>query len=170
MNFPKPPPPVSRLGRHRILSPTAGVKVSPLCLGAMNFGDAWKSLLGECTKDTAFAMLDYFYSQGGNFIDTAVYYQNGESESWLGEWMELHGRRDEMVIATKYTGPQCLHLGEKVIQSNFGGNSAKSLYTSVEMSLRQLRTTYIDLVRKDLCYYVICFSSDYPTPIRQYQH
>jgi hypothetical protein len=40
--FPKHPPPVSSLGRYRLLSPTAGVRVSPLCLGAMNFGDKWK--------------------------------------------------------------------------------------------------------------------------------
>lgn len=44
--------------------------------------------MGECSKDTAFEMLDYFYEQGGNFIDTAVNYQNEESEMWVGEWME----------------------------------------------------------------------------------
>lgn len=65
---PKPP---SLLGYHRILSPTAGVRVSPLCLGAMNFGENWKEALGECTKETAFEMLDFFYESGGNFIDTA---------------------------------------------------------------------------------------------------
>jgi aryl-alcohol dehydrogenase-like predicted oxidoreductase len=146
MSFPNPPTPASLLGRHRILAPTAGVRVSPLCLGAMNFGDAWKSMLGECNKETAFAMLDYFYSQGGNFIDTAVNYQFNESETWLGEWMELHGRRDEMVIATKFTGSQLMQLGDKVIQSNFGGNSAKNIFTSVERSLKQLKTSYIDLV------------------------
>jgi aryl-alcohol dehydrogenase-like predicted oxidoreductase len=144
--FPDPPTPASALGRHRILSPNAGVRVSPLCLGAMNFGDVWKDLLGECSKETAFAMLDYFYSQGGNFIDTAVNYQQGQSEEWLGEWMELHGRRDEMVIATKFTGSQTNQLGDKVLQSNFAGNSAKNLHTSVERSLRHLKTSYIDLV------------------------
>lgn len=67
-------PPVSKpktlLGYHRILSPTAGVRVSPLCLGAMNFGDAWKNALGECNKETSFAMMDFFYESGGNFVDT----------------------------------------------------------------------------------------------------
>jgi hypothetical protein len=66
MAFPIPPKPVSLLGRHRILSPNAGVKVSPLCLGAMNFGDVWKDALGECNKENSFAMLDHFYLQGGN--------------------------------------------------------------------------------------------------------
>ena len=67
-----PPEPKSLLGRHRVLAPTAAVHVSPLCLGAMNFGNAWKEILGDCSKETAFAMMDYFYDQGGNFIDTFV--------------------------------------------------------------------------------------------------
>ena len=69
--YPPPKPQIkSLLARHRILAPSAGVRVSPLCLGAMNFGDAWKGFLGECSKETAWEMLDYFYDQGGNFIDT----------------------------------------------------------------------------------------------------
>lgn len=65
---PAPEPPTA-LGKHRVLAPTAGVRVSPLCLGAMNFGEAWKELMGECNKDTTFEMLDYFYESGGNFIE-----------------------------------------------------------------------------------------------------
>lgn len=48
--FPNPPEPKTPLGRYRLLSPTAAVRVSPLCLGAMNFGDAWKGYMGECDK------------------------------------------------------------------------------------------------------------------------
>ena len=70
MTAPPPAPPKSLLARHRVLAPTAAVHVSPICLGAMNFGNAWKSIMGECNKETAFDMLDYFYEQGGNFIDT----------------------------------------------------------------------------------------------------
>lgn len=109
----------SVLGYHRQLAPNAGVRVSPLCLGAMNFGDAWTSFMGtswplrsqvcgadvvgvgECSKETAFEILDYFYAQGGNFIDTANSYQNEQSEAWVGEWMEERGFRDQMVLATK---------------------------------------------------------------------
>ena len=40
----------------------------------MNLGKAWNWFLGECTKETSFEMLDYFYDQGGNFIDTYVYH------------------------------------------------------------------------------------------------
>jgi aryl-alcohol dehydrogenase-like predicted oxidoreductase len=64
------PKPKSLLEFHRVLSPTAGVRVSPLCLGGMNFGDAWESYMGKCDKKATFEMLDFFYDQGGNFIDT----------------------------------------------------------------------------------------------------
>lgn len=70
MSFPPCPPPKSLLGRHRLLAPTASVYVSPICLGGMNFGEAWKDRLGVCSKETAFEILDYFYEKGGNFIDT----------------------------------------------------------------------------------------------------
>jgi hypothetical protein len=61
MAFAGPPPPKSALGRYRMLAPTASVRVSPLCLGAMNFGDAWKDFMGECNKETTEEILDYFY-------------------------------------------------------------------------------------------------------------
>jgi hypothetical protein len=62
----------SLLDFQRVLSPHAGVRVSPLCLGAMNFGDAWSGMMGHCDKKTTFEILDYFHEQGGNFIDTLV--------------------------------------------------------------------------------------------------
>ncbi|KAJ5396268.1 Norsolorinic acid reductase B [Penicillium crustosum] len=134
----------SRLGRYRLLAPTAGVKVSPLCLGTMNFGNAWKETLGECTKDTTFSVLDAFYKNGGNFIDTANNYQDEVSEIWLGEWMETRGVRDQIVLATKYSSAHRLYNQSK-IQANFVGNNTKSLRVSEEASLRKLRTDYIDL-------------------------
>ena len=131
----------------------------------MNFGNAWKSILGECSKETAFEMLDYFYNQGGNFIDTsgslpptsneravltvscrANGYQAEESETWLGEWLTKTGHRDEIVLATKYSAGYKNTTGPTMMQSNFGGNSAKSLHVSVEASLKKLQTSYIDLV------------------------
>jgi aryl-alcohol dehydrogenase-like predicted oxidoreductase len=149
MAFITPSKPVSLLGRHRLLSPAAAVRVSPLVLGGMNFGDAWKESLGECSKETSFAMLDYFYQQGGNWIDTAVNYQFGESEQWIGEWMEERGVRDEIVLATKFTGMQITEKekeGGTAIKSNYYGNSAKNIHTSIERSLKQLKTSYIDIV------------------------
>ncbi|CAG9975949.1 unnamed protein product [Clonostachys byssicola] len=139
-------PPKSLLGRHRLLAPTAGVFVSPICLGTMNFGGVMDDSLGECTKETAFEILDYFYEKGGNFLDTASSYQAEESEKWLGEWLSKTGRRDEFVLATKYTGNFKARSESYRQQSNFGGNGTKSLHLSVEASLKKLQTTYIDLL------------------------
>lgn len=145
-HFRPAPKPKTRLGYHRILSPTAGVRVSPLCLGAMNFGDAWEGFMGKCDKKTTFEILDYFYESGGNFIDTANNYQDEESETWVGEWMAARQNRDEMVIATKFTTTfPSGKIGIK-IKSNYQGNHAKSLRLSLEASLKKLQTDYIDLL------------------------
>lgn len=138
--------PVGPLARYRMLSPTAAVRVSPLCLGAMNLGDAWKGYMGSCDKSTAFEMLDYFKSQGGNFIDTANNYQDEESEKWIGEWMAERGNRDQMVVATKYTTNYHAGRGDKEIIINYNGNGTKSMHMSVRDSLLKLRTDYIDLL------------------------
>lgn len=79
-------------------------------------------------------------------FDSANNYQNGDSEQWLGEWMKARGNRDEIVLATKYTSPFRTYT-KKGIQANYIGNNAKSLKTSVEASLKNLQTDYIDLVR-----------------------
>lgn len=103
--------------------------------------------MGECNKETAFEMLDFFHGQGGNFIDTASNYQNEESEIWIGEWMKSRGVRDQMVVATKFTtGWQTYKGHDSIIQSNFGGNNSKSLLLSVRDSLKKLQTDYIDLL------------------------
>ncbi|KAI9713559.1 MAG: hypothetical protein M1820_000941 [Bogoriella megaspora] len=144
MSWPTAPTPKTVLGYHRILSPSAAVRVSPLCLGAMNFGDAWKQMMGECDKETSFKIMDKFYDAGGNFIDTANNYQNEESEEWVGEWMKSRGVRDEIVLATKYTTD--LKMGKGGMKSNYTGNHAKSLHISVEASLKKLQTDYIDIL------------------------
>lgn len=110
----------------------------------MNFGDAWKDYLGECNKQTAFEMLDFFYENGGNFIDTANNYQAEESETWIGEWMKAKNNRDEMVIATKFTtGFRTGSEATEKIKSNFQGNHSKSLRVSLNASLRKLQTDYV---------------------------
>jgi aryl-alcohol dehydrogenase-like predicted oxidoreductase len=147
MSFPFAPKPKSLLGYHRQLAPSAAVRVSPLCLGGMSFGTAWQEMLGSCDKTTTFAILDYFKSQGGNFIDTASNYQDEQSERWIGEWMAVRGCRDEMVIATKFTTAYRAYQGyDGLVQSNFGGNNAKGMRHSVEASLAKLGTGYIDLL------------------------
>ncbi|KAJ5753699.1 uncharacterized protein N7511_007852 [Penicillium nucicola] len=144
MSLPAHPPARSPLDRHRQLAPSASVRISPLCLGAMNFGDAWKERLGECPKETVFEILDYFVSQGGNFIDTANNYQNEESEELIGEWMAQRKNRDELVLATKFSSSYKNHESGK-LQSNYGGNGAKSMRVSLDLSLQKLQTTYVDI-------------------------
>lgn len=85
--FTPAPAPKTELGRYRILSSTAGVRVSPLQLGAMSIGDAWSGMMGSMSKENSFKLLDAFEDAGGNFIDTANNYQDEQSEEWIGEWM-----------------------------------------------------------------------------------
>lgn len=102
-----------------------------------------QAMLGECNKETAFKILDFFAENGGNFVDTANVYQEQESEQWLGEWMELRQNRDEMVVATKYTQ---FYKPDAKIRYNYQGNHRKSMYHSLENSLKNLRTSYVDIV------------------------
>ncbi|GAA5820399.1 hypothetical protein JCM11251_005610 [Rhodosporidiobolus azoricus] len=140
--MPTPPTPPSPLGRHRLFSPTAGLRVSPLCLGTMTFGTYNSETYGKCDKETAFKIMDTFVEKGGNFLDTANTYRAGESEEWIGEWMQQRENREELVIATKYTNSY--HV--KGPQSTYIGNNVKSMKRSVEVSLERLRTNYIDIL------------------------
>ncbi|EAU85789.2 aryl-alcohol dehydrogenase [Coprinopsis cinerea okayama7 len=145
-------PPPSLLGRYRQLSTTAGVHVSPLQLGAMSIGDKWGPFgMGEMDKESSFKLLDAYFDNGGNFIDTANGYQDETSELFIGEWAEKRGIRDQLFIATKasclnYTSDYKRHdpsIKQRVL---LYGNSVKSLHVSVNASLKKLRTNYIDLL------------------------
>ena len=103
--------------------------------------------MGSMDKPQSFKLLDAFVEAGGNFIDTANNYQNEESETWIGEWMEERGIRDQLVIATKFTTPYRTHeLGKGSHSVNFMGNHRRSLHVSVRDSLKKLRTDYIDVL------------------------
>ncbi|KAL5498134.1 AAD14_4 [Sanghuangporus vaninii] len=143
---PAPPPPTP-LGRYRVLSPLAGVRVSPLQLGAMSIGDQWDKIgMGAMDKEASFKLLDAFFDAGGNFIDTANNYQDETSEMFIGEWAEKRGIRDQLVIATKYTTNFKRVAQDVKTKVNYTGNNAKSLKVSVEASLKKLRTSYIDIL------------------------
>ena len=105
-------------------------------------------MMGALSKPEVFSLLDYFHSQGGNFIDTANNYQSEQSEIWIGEWLasKPEGFRDQMVIATKFTTGYQVYKGFDIIQSNFIGNNKKSLKHSVDASLKKLQTDFIDLL------------------------
>ena len=66
------PAPESSLARYRLLSPTAGVHLSAIQLGAMSIGDKWEGIgMGTMDKESSFKLLDAYFDNGGNFIDTA---------------------------------------------------------------------------------------------------
>ncbi|KAL5345353.1 putative aryl-alcohol dehydrogenase aad14 [Pseudogymnoascus australis] len=154
------PTPPTELGRLRILSPTAGVRVSPLQLGAMSIGDAWADSMGSMDKDASFQLLDAFYEAGGNFIDTANAYQNEQSELWIGEWMQARKNRDALVLATKFSLDYRSHaLGKGTQSANYAGNSRRSIHVGIRDSLKRLQTDYIDI------YYVHYW--DFTTSIKE---
>jgi len=146
MPFPPQPPKERPLNNYRLLAPNASVRVSPLCLGAMNFGDAWAEFMGKCDQKDTEEILDYFVGAGGNFIDTANNYQDEQSEKWIGEWMEKRKNRDQMIIATKFTTAFRAGKGDEEIIINTTGNGTKSLHLSLNASLKKLKTDYIDLL------------------------
>lgn len=76
----------------------------------------------------------------GNFIDTANKYQEGQTERWLGEFIQKRGKRDDLVIATKYSLP--MPSGSVALC----GNSKKNMMQAVLKSLERLQTHYIDLL------------------------
>jgi aryl-alcohol dehydrogenase-like predicted oxidoreductase len=108
-----------------------GMQVSPLCLGAMMFG-----AFGEPDHDTSIAIIHRALDAGINFVDTADVYSQGESEEIVGK--ALHGRRDDVVLATKFHGS----MGD---DPNRQGNSRRWIVREVENSLRRLQTDWIDL-------------------------
>ncbi len=110
---------------------TTGVKVSPLCLGAMMFGQ-W----GNRDHDDCIAIIHRALDSGINFIDTADVYSAGESEEIVGK--ALVNRRDDVVLATKFHGT----MGT---DPNHSGNSRRWIQREVESSLRRLGTDHIDL-------------------------
>ena len=120
--------------RYRLFG-SSGLRVSEICLGTMSFGQDWGFGADEPTSHT---VLDTYLDRGGNFLDTANKYHNGQTEEYLGRW--LGSRRDRMVIATKYT------LSMDHTDPNASGNHRKSLVRAVEGSLRRLQTDHIDLL------------------------
>ncbi|CAI4715703.1 BBM_1a_G0043420.mRNA.1.CDS.1 [Saccharomyces cerevisiae] len=140
------PEPPTELGRLRVLSKTAGIRVSPLILGGASIGDAWSGFMGSMNKEQTFELLDASYEAGGNCIDTANSYQNEESEIWIGEWMKSRKLRDQIVIATKFTGDYKKYEVGGGKSANYCGNHKRSLHVSVRDSLRKLQTDWIDIL------------------------
>ncbi|ARE41269.1 Oxidoreductase, aldo/keto reductase family [Rhodovulum sp. P5] len=117
-----------------------GIQVSGICLGSMTWGS-------QNDQDEAHAQIEMAYEHGVNFIDTAEMYPVapvreetvGRTERIIGNWLQSSGRRKDMIIATKITGPNggFVRKGE--------GISPETIREAIEGSLRRLRTDYIDL-------------------------
>jgi len=122
---------------HYVTLGRSGLRVSPLCLGTMTFGEdlGW----GTSVQDSA-SIIDSFLDRGGNFIDTANIYTHGHSEKIIGDHLGKNpARRDRVVLATKFFG------GMFPGDPNSGGANRKAIVNSLENSLRRLQTDYIDL-------------------------
>lgn len=122
--------------RYKILGRT-GLRVSEAALGTGTFGTAWG---WGAEEPTCRAMFDAYVDAGGNFIDTASGYQNGEAERIVGGLIK--GARANFVVNTKYTGPAGGGADASLAAT---GNGRKAMMHSVEASLRRLGTDYIDV-------------------------
>jgi aryl-alcohol dehydrogenase-like predicted oxidoreductase len=113
-----------------------GLRVSRLALGTMTFGTDWG---WGADEKTARELFFRYLESGGNVIDTADLYTNGNSERWLGQFIRDAGIRDKIVLTTKFS------YNGSPGNPNAGGNGRKHILTAVEGSLKRLATDHIDL-------------------------
>ena len=119
----------------------SGIQVSAICLGTMTFG-------GQNSQAEAFQQLDFAREQGINFIDTAEMYAIptssktcGDTERMIGNWLAKSGQRENIVIASKVTGPSRI----KHIRKGKARLDKANIQAAIEGSLKRLKTDYIDL-------------------------
>jgi aryl-alcohol dehydrogenase-like predicted oxidoreductase len=113
----------------------SGLRVSPLALGTMTFGnDRWGSDDAEAKR-----IFDRYVEHGGNFIDVADVYAEGKSEEVLGRFIAEGKLHDRLVIATKFT------FNPQEGNPNSGGNGRKNIYRALKGSLRRLQVDYVDM-------------------------
>ncbi len=127
--------PTLRLDAYRRLG-DSGLMVSPLCLGTMTFGTAWG---WGADEETSRAIFDAYADAGGNFIDTADFYTNGESERLVGDFVRTD--RDRFIVATKYT----INRRRNAADPNAGGNARRSMIRGLEASLKRMKLEAVDL-------------------------
>ncbi|MDD5656325.1 MAG: aldo/keto reductase [Elusimicrobia bacterium] len=115
----------------------SGLRVAPFCLGGMTFGTDWG---WGCDESAARQIFDRYLDAGGNFIDTADMYTNGRSEEMIGRFLKDGGRRDHVVLGTKFS------FSAVPGDPNAGGNGRKNIMRAMEASLRRLQTDYLDIL------------------------
>ncbi len=121
--------------RYKLFGNHTGLRVSELALGTASFGTGWGY---GAEREQAQKLFDMYADTGGNFIDCADTYQNGEAETLVGEFVASD--RDHFVVATKFTLDADPNGG-----ISRTGNSRKNMVRSVEASLKRLKTDRIDL-------------------------
>ena len=109
-----------------------GLRVSPLCLGCMNFG-------GKTDEAESIKTIHHALDQGVNIVDTANVYSRGASEEVTGKAIKQNGKRGRIVLATKVHG----RMDDD--DPNAAGNSRRHVMAQCELSLKRLQTDYIDL-------------------------
>src|ERR1700759_4180375 len=123
---------------HYVTLGRSGLRVSPLALGAMTFGEDPPGA-GSSFEESEKILATYL-DQVGNFIATANFYTNGHSERILGDYLAARpGRRDHVVLASKFFGN--MHPGDP----NGGGAGRGSIVAQLEQTLRRLRMDHLDL-------------------------
>ncbi|CAG8545831.1 3760_t:CDS:10 [Dentiscutata heterogama] len=124
-----------------VLLGRSGLRVSPLCLGTETFGEQWGIGTNyEGSKE----VFDYYFENGGNFIDTSNNYNFGESERFLGKL--IAEKRSQIVVSTKYSTNVTASLPNTRFVPNAGGNHRKSLVQNLDESLKRLGIGYIDVL------------------------
>lgn len=116
-----------------------GLEVSEIAFGTWRFGRETAAGNLETDRETAHELLDAYEEAGGRFIDTANIYGGGDSENWIGDWLE--GRnRDEFVVASKIYWPT------REDDPNAAGLNRKHLRNQIDIMLERLGTEYLDLL------------------------
>lgn len=131
----------------------SALRVSRVCLGCMGFGDA-RSGQHNWTLDEAQTreILRYALESGINFFDTAIVYQNGTSEQFVGRALRDFARREEIVVATKFSRRSAAEI-------EAGVTGQQHVQRMLDQSLQNLGMDYVDLY--------ICHMWDYATPIEE---
>ena len=116
------------------------IEVSAICLGTMTWGE-------QNNQKDAFEQMDYALECGVNFFDTAEIYPSpcfentyGSTEKIIGNWFKEKKNRDQVILASKVSGPGLSWVREGGLQY-----SEKSITEALEKSLKRLKTDYIDL-------------------------
>ncbi|MBK7107624.1 MAG: aldo/keto reductase [Bacteroidetes bacterium] len=122
--------------RYKLLG-RSGLRVSEICLGTMTFGEEWGYGANSAESEKIF---NTYLEAGGNFIDTANRYTDGTSEKLLGELIKKSGKRNELIIASKYS--LIVKMDDGI---NASGNHRKNMMQSVDESLQRLGLESLDI-------------------------